>query len=145
MENGPEGEEEDPSFDPSQDYMTPIQAAGEQRIHSAGDQRFSSDRNTREPVPNNTRHSSGGGSHENKQNKQNVKKVQNDLRLSRNEQRAMNPSQIPADSMPDVERWLASQPQAPRGRLRSDESDHIPESPSPGSYHSDDAFPYAHG
>ena len=56
----------------------------------------------------------------------------------------IKPEQLPVQNVPDVERWLAGQNQSSRGRLRSDrsDSDHYPDSPSPGSYHSEESFPH---
>ncbi|XP_060605098.1 trichohyalin-like isoform X2 [Ruditapes philippinarum] len=145
MENGNEDDDHHDisphSQGSSEDYLTPMQASEEHRLQSSQGQRSNSNRNVQSDISLNN----SVPTREIKQNKQNVQKVRNNIHGGRNEQN-YDPAYLPTQEMPDVERWLASQPpDATRGRLRSDNSDHIPDSPSPpGSYHSEDPLPY-HG
>lgn len=143
MENGPEDDGTDlsPHSPGSEDYLTPMQASEEQRLQSSRGHRSNSNR----PAQSDILLNNAANSHEITQNRQNVQKVRNNIQGARPAQ-SLSPSRLHSHEMPDVERWLASHPpDAERGRLRSDNSDYIPDSPSPpGSYHSDDPLPY-HG
>lgn len=137
MENGPS--EEGPPSPGSEDYLTPMQ-----RQQMSQNTRTNANRqDSRHSDHSRSNNSSSANVHQEiLQNKQNVERVRNNVRGS-GRQQGFNPAMLPAQDRPDVERWLASQPpDASRRRLRSDDSDHLPDSPSPpGSYHSDDAFP----
>ena len=137
MENGP-SDDGTPSPD-SEDYLTPLQRQqGSERVRSDPSRQASRDSDPR--LLNNSSNSSNKH-REIIQNQQNVQRMRNSVQGS-GIPSGFNPARLPAQNQPDVERWLASQPpDGSRGRLRSDESDHIPDSPSPpGSYHSDETF-----
>ncbi|WAR14626.1 hypothetical protein MAR_004731 [Mya arenaria] len=154
MENGPTpGDDDFPSPDSSEDYIPHMTTGAEQRLQAShrSDQALQgSERASQRPSDismNNSSHAavSNSNTREIRQNQQNVNKVRNNITSSKKNS-DFNPRVLPSQDRPDVERWLASQPpDAARQRLRSDESEHLPDSPSPpGSYHSEDAFPY-HG
>ena len=166
MENGPASGDDLPSPGSSDDYIPPLSAAAEQRLQASGGARSDqasgrqrSGNDSQRPgdislnnstQSSNRRHVSGennviNNTHEvqqNQQNAQRLRKTENGGPPPPHRPGVFNPHVLPQDR-PDVERWLASQPpDAARRRLRSDESDHIPDSPSPpGSYYSDEAFP----
>lgn len=141
MENGP-SDEGTPSPE-SEEYLSPMQRQQMSQMSQGG--RSNSSRHVSHDsdhrVLNNSR--SANYQQEAIQNQQNVQRMKNNSHRGGGYS-DFDPKLLPAMDRPDVERWLASQPPdgAARRRLRSDESDHIPDSPSPpGSYHSDDTSP----
>ena len=148
MENGQS--QEDSSYRDSDttngEYLTPLQASGDNRHKQESEQlRLKQDmqrvRSSHDPGGPNLINSdmvTRGGDQYSRQNRS----VTNISESTKKQN--IRPEELPVQNVPDVERWLAGQNRSSRGRLRSDRSDteHYPDSSSPGSYHSEESFPH---
>lgn len=156
MENG--GEEEDPDQRQSQasgdDYLIPMQVAAEQRLQQEseriraqqGSERLRSAQSSEGPRSNLPGDIRVGGNAPSRQISSEVTQNRSKGKPDQTQKQNIRPEQLPVQNVPDVERWLAgqqNQSNSARGRLRSDRSDseHYPDSSSPGSYHSEESFP----
>lgn len=157
MENGPD--EDDPEQRQRQasgdDYLIPMQVAAEQRLKQEserlraeqGSERLRSNQAPEGPRSNRSNLPGDIRVGDSVQRQISSEVTQNRSNVSRSEQtrkQNIRPEQLPVQNVPDVERWLAGQNQSSRGRLRSDRSDseHYPDSSSPGSYHSEEISPH---
>ena len=156
MENGQEEGDGDPGQgQPSnEDYLTPMQVSAEQRLQQGserlraqqGSERLRSQQVSEGPRTNLPGDIKLGDSAHTRNISNEVTQNRSNVGREHSRQQNVRPEQLPVENVPDVERWLAAQNQntSSRGRLRSDRSDSepYPDSSSPGSYHSEEAFPH---
>lgn len=163
MENGPDDGEGEAgqrqSQASSEEYLTPLQVSAEQRLQQGserlraqGSERLRSQQSSEGPrseqVASRGDIRLGESAHSRQISSEVTQNRSNMSRLEQTREKNVRPEELPVQNVPDVERWLAGQNQnaSTRGRLRSDRSDseHYPDSSSPGSYHSDESFPHGH-